>query len=144
MKTNSIVTVFNLLNSAKINEVITSGKIKIIKAVREMKPIANGFDELLNDAREKLKGENHDEMAEKASRWQQLGDEVDLTDQEKIAINTYFMEYGNRIDECVREESEKEHTLSFTKLTEEEFEGLISSNDWDVKTIMDIEEIMCE
>ena len=66
MKTNSIVTVFNLLNSAKINEVITSGKIKIIKAVREMKPIANGFDELLNDAREKLKGENHDEMAEKA------------------------------------------------------------------------------
>lgn len=144
MKTNSIVTVFNLLNSAKINEVITSGKIKIIKAVREMKPIANGFDELLNDAREKLKGENHDEMAEKAGRWQQLGDEVDLTDEEKIAINTYFMEYGNRIDECVREESEKEHTLSFIKLTEEEFEGLISSNDWDVKTIMDIEEIMCE
>lgn len=144
MKTNSIVTVFNLLNSAKINEVITSGKIKIIKAVREMKPIANGFDELLNDAREKLKGENHDEMAEKASRWQQLGDEVDLTDEEKIAINTYFMEYGNRIDECIREESEKEHTLLFTKLTEEEFEGLISSNDWDVKTIMDIEEIMCE
>lgn len=144
MKTNSIVTVFNLLNSAKINEVTTSGKIKIIKAVREMKPIANGFDELLNDAREKLKGENHDEMAEKANRWQQLGDEVDLTDEEKIAINAYFMEYGNRIDECVKEEAEKEHILSFTRLTEEEFEGLISSNDWDVRTIMDIEEIMCE
>lgn len=143
MKTNSIVTVFNLLNSAKINEVSTSGKIKIIKAVREMKPIANGFDELLNDAREKLKGENHDEMAEKANRWQQLGDEVDFTDEEKIAINAYFMEYGNRIDECVKEEAEKEHILSFTRLTEEEFEGLISSNDWDVRTIMDIEEIMC-
>lgn len=143
MKTNSIITVFNLLNSAKINEVSTSGKIKIIKAVREMKPIANGFDELLNDAREKLKGENHDEMAEKANRWQQLGDEVDLTDKEKIAINAYFMEYGNRIDECVKEEAEKEHILSFTRLTEEEFEGLISSNDWDVRTIMDIEEIMC-
>lgn len=143
MKTNSIVTVFNLLNSAKINEVATSGKIKIIKAVREMKPIANGFDELLNDAREKLKGENHDEMAEKANRWQQLGDEVDFTDEEKIAINAYFMEYGNRIDECVKEEAEKEHILSFTRLTEEEFEGLISSNDWDVRTIMDIEEIMC-
>ena len=144
MKTNSIVTVFNLLNSAKINEVATSGKIKVIKAVREMKPIATSFDELLNDAREKLKGDNHDEMAEKASRWQQQGDEVDLTDEEKIAINTYFMEYGNRIDECVKEEAEKEHILSFTRLTEEEFEGLISSNDWDVKTIMDIEEIMCD
>ena len=144
MKTNSIVTVFNLLNSAKINEVATSGKIKVIKAVREMKPIATSFDELLNDAREKLRGDNHDEMAEKASRWQQQGDEVDLTDEEKIAINAYFMEYGNRIDECVKEEAEKEHTLSFTRLTEEEFEGLISSNDWDVKTIMDIEEIMCD
>ena len=30
------------------------------------------------------------------------------------------------------------------KLTEEEFEGLISSNDWDVKTIMDIQEVICE
>lgn len=144
MKTNSIVTVFNLLNSAKINEVATSGKIKVIKAVREMKPIATSFDELLNDAREKLRGDNHDEMAEKASRWQQQGDEVDLTDEEKIAINAYFMEYGNRIDECVKDEAEKEHTLSFTRLTEEEFEGLISSNDWDVKTIMEIEEIMCD
>jgi hypothetical protein len=28
-------------------------------------------------------------------------------------------------------------------LTEEEFEGLISSNDWDIKTIMEIEEVMC-
>ena len=102
MKTNNVVTVFNLLNSAKINEVGTSGKIKIIKAVREMKPIATGFDELLNDAREKLQGENHNEMAEKAMRWQQQGDDVDLTDEEKIAVNTYFMEYGNRIDECVK------------------------------------------
>jgi hypothetical protein len=53
------------------------------------------------------------------------------------------MEYGNRIDECIKEETEKEHTLSFTRLTEEEFEGLISSNDWDIKTIMEIEEVMC-
>ena len=66
MKTNSIVTVFNLLNSAKINKVSDSGKIKVVKAVRQMKPIATSFDELLNDAREKLKGEEHDEMAEKA------------------------------------------------------------------------------
>ena len=144
MKTNSVVTVFNLLNSAKINEVSTSGKIKIIKAVREMKPIAIGFDELLNEAREKLQGENHDEMAEKAMRWQQQGDKVELTDEEKIAVNTYFMEYGNRIDECIKEEAEKEHTFNFTKLTEEEFEGLISSNDWDIKTIMEIQDAICE
>jgi hypothetical protein len=144
MKTNSIVTVFNLLNSAKINKVSDSGKIKVVKAVRQMKSIATNFDELLNDARERLKGEEHDEMAEKASRWQMEGDSVDLTDEEKIAINAYFMEYGNRIDECIKEEAEKEHTLSFTRLTEEEFEGLISSNDWDIKTIMEIEEVMCD
>ncbi len=144
MKTNSIVAVFNLLNSAKINKVNDSGKIKIIKAVRQMKPIANNFDELLNEAREKLKGDEHDEMAEKASRWQQQGDEVDLTDEEKIAINTYFMEYSNRIDQCIKEEAEKENELTFPKLTEEEFEGLISSNDWDVKTIMEIQDAICE
>jgi hypothetical protein len=144
MKTNSIVSVFNLLNSAKINKVIDSGKIKIIKAVRQMKPIANGFDELLNDAREKLKGEEHDEMSEKAGRWQMEGDEVNLTDEEKIAINNYFISYSNRIDECIKEEAEREHELTFNKLTDEEFEGLISSNDWDVKTIMDIQEVICE
>lgn len=144
MKTNNVVSVFNLLNSAKINEVSTSGKIKIIKVVRALKPIATGFDELLNDAREKLQGENHEEMAEKAIRWQQEGDKVDLTDEEKIAVNMYFQEYGNRIDECVKEEAEREHELDFPKLTEEEFEGLISSNDWDVKTIMDIQDAICE
>lgn len=144
MKTNNVVSVFNLLNSAKINEVSTSGKIKIIKAVRVLKPIATGFDELLNDAREKLQGENHEEMTEKAIRWQQEGDKVDLTDEEKIAVNMYFQEYGNRIDECVKEEAEREHELDFPKLTEEEFEGLISSNDWDVKTIMDIQDAICE
>ena len=144
MKTNSIVSVFNLLNSAKINKVNDSGKIKIIKAVRQMKPIANGFDELLNDARERLKGEEHEEMSEKAGRWQMEGDTVDLTDEEKIAINNYFIAYSNRIDECIKEEADREHELTFTKLTEEEFEGLISSNDWDVKTIMDIQEVICE
>jgi hypothetical protein len=144
MKTNSIVSVFNLLNSAKINKVNDSGKIKIIKAVRQMKPIANGFDELLNDARERLKGEEHEEMSEKAGRWQMEGDTVDLTDEEKIAINNYFIAYSNRIDECIKEEADREHELTFTKLTEEEFEGLISSNDWDVKTIMEIQEIICE
>jgi hypothetical protein len=143
MKTNSIVTVFNLLNSAKINKVSDSGKIKVVKAVRQMKPIATNFDELLNDARERLKGEEHDEMAEKAGRWQMEGDQVELTDEEKIAINNYFMAYSNRIDECIKEEAEKEHILSFTRLTDEEFEGLISSNDWDIKTIMEIEEVMC-
>ena len=144
MKTNSIVSVFNLLNSAKINKVNDSGKIKIIKAVRQMKPIANGFDELLNDARERLKGEEHEEMSEKAGRWQMEGDTVDLTDEEKIAINNYFIAYSNRIDECIKEEADREHELTFAKLTEEEFEGLISSNDWDVKTIMEIQEIICE
>jgi hypothetical protein len=144
MKTNSIVSVFNLLNSAKINKVNDSGKIKIIKAVRQMKPIANGFDELLNDARERLKGEEHEEMSEKAGRWQMEGDTVDLTDEEKIAINNYFIAYSNRIDECIKEEVDREHELTFTKLTEEEFEGLISSNDWDVKTIMEVQEIICE
>ena len=144
MKTNSIVSVFNLLNSAKINKVNDSGKIKIIKAVRQMKPIANGFDELLNDARERLKGEEHEEMSEKAGRWQMEGDTVDLTDEEKIAINNYFIAYSNRIDECIKEEADREHELTFTKLTEEEFEGLISSNDWDVKTIMEIQEIISE
>ena len=37
----------------------------------------NNFDELLNDARERLKGEEHDEMAEKAGRWQMEGDQVE-------------------------------------------------------------------
>lgn len=144
MKTEIIVSVFNLLSSAKINKVSDSGKIKIIKAMREMKPIATDFDELVKDAREKLQGDNHDEMVEKAQRWQQKGDEVDMTDEEKIAVNTYFAEYGQRIDACITEEAKKEHEMNFTKLTDEEFEGLLSSNDWDVKTIMDIQDALCD
>lgn len=144
MKTTEIVSVYELLSNAKINKVADSGKIKVIKAVREMKKISTDFNELIEDAREKLKGENHDEIFEKASRWQQEGENVNLTDEEKIEINSYLVSYGNRIDNCVKEDAEKVHDLEFTKLTDEEFEGLISSNDWDVKTIMEIQEAICE
>lgn len=144
MKTTRIVSIYELLSNAKINKVADQGKIKIIKAVREMKKISTDFNELLEDAREKLKGENHDVLIEKAARWQQEGDSVNLTDDEKIEINNYLADYSSKIDECIKDDAEKEHELEFTKLTEEEFEGLISSNDWDVKTIMDIQEVICE
>lgn len=144
MKTTKIVSVYELLSNAKINKVVDQGKIKIVKAVREMKKITTDFNELVADAREKLKGDNHDEIIEKASRWQQEGESVNLTDKEKIEINTYLSEYSNRIDNCIKDDAEKEHEMEFVKLTDEEFEGLISSNDWDVKTIMDIQEVICE
>ena len=144
MKTTEIISIYELLSSAKINKVQDQGKIKIVKTVRKMKKIVDDFNSLVEDAREKLKGEKHDELIEKASRWQQEGNEVNLTDEEKLEINAYFSEYGSRIDEFVKEDAEKEHDLGIAKLNEEEFDGLISSNDWDVKTIIQIQELICE
>ena len=54
--------------------------------------------------------------------------------------------YNERRTECEAALASLQTKLSIKslgELTEEEFEGLISSNDWDIKTIMEIEEVMC-
>ncbi len=142
MKTINIVTAYRTINAAKLTKMDDADKYRVIKAIREMKPIAEQFDSFVSDARERLKPEDFDAMQKKAVKWQKEGEQTTLTMEERIAINRFFTDYNKRVEECVKEEAEKEVSPEYGRLSEEAFEKLIGSNDWTVKEIMEVEDVL--
>ena len=143
MKTLQVVEVYNTLNGAKLTKMEDNDKFLVIKAMRQLKPIATAYEDFVKDAREKLKGEEFDDMQKKAQKWQEEGEKTTLTVEERIKVNTYLTGYANKVNECAKEEAEKENELSYEKLTEDAFGKLIASNDFDVKTIMLLNDALC-
>ena len=145
MKTMNIVTAYRTINASKLTKMEDTDKYKVIKAIREMKPVVESFDSFVSDARERLKPEDFDTMQEKAAQWQKEGDATTLTVEDRVELNRYFEDYNRKVEECVKEESEKEHELKFGRLSEEAFCKLMASNpDWDVKTTVQVEEVLVE
>ena len=76
--TEKVLNVYNLINEAKISKMDDADKFKMIKIARALKPVATSFEDFKKDAGEKLKGENHDKMVEKAQQWQEAAKENEL------------------------------------------------------------------
>lgn len=144
LKVKDIVNVYTILKDAKLTKMDSMDKFKLIKMMRAMKPTAEEWDSFLSTVDEKLKKENHDDFIEKARKWQQEGEKTTLTEEEKLEVNTYFIEYQREKNECIKDELEKTVSLEFEKLQQGAFEKLIDSNDWDVKNIMELEHILVE
>lgn len=136
MKTIEIVKAYRIINEAKLTKMEDADKYKVIKAIRAMKPIATSFEDFTKDAQERLKGEEFANMQKKAEQWQKEGEKTTLTMDERIAINRFFTDYNKRVEECVKDEAEKEVSPEYGRLSEEAFSKLIGSNDWSVKEIL--------
>lgn len=144
MKTKDIVSIYAFLNEAKLTKMEDADKFTVIKALRVFKPVAKGYEDFIEDAKNKLKGEEHDAMTERAQKWNDAnqGKKVGELTKEQIAeleaINKYFSDYNKSVEDCVKEEAEKEVELAFDKLTEESFGKLVASNDWTCGQIMEL------
>ena len=150
MKTIEITNIFAVLNEAKLTKMEDADKFKVIKALRAIKPIAKGYEDFVEEAKNKLKADDHDKMTEKARAWNKdnQGKKVGELTQEEIdelnAINKYFSDYNSRVENCVKEEAEKEVELTFDKLNEEAFGKLVASNDWTCGQIMALSDAVAE
>lgn len=142
-KTNEIVNAYALLKDAKSSKMEDADRFKVVKALRQIKKIAEDFEDFRNDAMEQLKGEKHDEMLEKAKQWQNEGQNTSLTEKERIAINEYFDEYNKKVTDCLKDELEKTHTLDYETLSDDAFSKLIATNDWTLGQIEQISTILC-
>lgn len=141
--TKEILDAYVLLVNAKVTKMDDADKFKVIKALRPIRKIGNDFNDFKTVVLEKLKGENHDELAKMANKWQKEKENTTLTEQEKIKVNSYFAEYNNKVTKCLKEELEKEHDLDDVNLTEEAFGQLVASNDWTLGQIEIVENILC-
>lgn len=142
MKTKQVVEVYNTLNSAKLSKMEDKDKFLVIKAMRQLKPISTAYEEFVKDAQEKLKGDDFEDIQKKAQKWQEEGENTSLSLEERREINTYLNGYNNKVVECLKEEAEKDNELNYEKISEDAFGKLVSSNDFDVKTIMNLQDAL--
>lgn len=144
MKTVLIIAAYNTLTGSKLTKMSGEGKIKVVKIIKAMKPIATDYEDFRKDALERLKPEGFDAMAEKAQQWQKEGDKTTLTATERAEINQFFADYQTDVDKCLNDEVNKEHELELTKLTAEEFTSLCDGNDWTAGQMLELMDIICE
>ncbi len=142
MKTETILSIYTLLNTAKLTNLEDADKIKVIKFMRKIKPVYTQFEDAKTDALEKAKGEDHNKYAEILRQWQKEGNETTLSEEDRINANKYFADYEKLVLEALKDLSEKEVDIEFDKLSEDGFIKLVSSNDWNVQQSMLIEDVL--
>ena len=151
MKTIDVVNAFAALNGAKLAKMEDKEKFTLIKAMKALKPIKNEYEDFVKDAREKLKGDNHEDMLKRVEEWRTKHNDTKPADftaaelKELNEINTYFNDYNKKVEDCVKEEADKEVSPEYVRLSEDAFGRLLTSNDdWDVEKMMLAAEVLCE
>lgn len=140
--TEKIMSVYNLISDAKLTKMEDGDKFKMIRMIRAFKPVVTNFEDFKKVASEKLKGENHDYMLEKAQQWQAEGEKTTLSESERIEINRYFNDYNNKVLECLKDETMKENEFDYETLSIQAFGKFVASNDWTLGEIAAIEEVI--
>lgn len=139
MKVKEIVTAYKVLGDAKVTKLEESEVIKIVKARKSMRSIAEDYEQFLKDVQEKFKPENWDDVQQKVQQWQQEGENTTLTEEERMTVNRALIEYTKKVDSAVKDELEKEVDINIEKLKEESLTKLIIENDWELKKLEELE-----
>lgn len=128
MKKIEAISIYNLLKDAKINKVESNeNKFAVIGIMKDLRPVVTDYEAFAKDAQEKLQGDNHEDMVGKAQKWQGKTATTDEEKEEVRAINTYFAEYQQKVEDCLRKEADSE--VEVKTISEECYKGLVASND---------------
>lgn len=136
MKKQELKLIYENLNEAKLSKMEDTDKYKVIKIMREMKPIYTEIVEAAKDAQNKLKAENHDSLLEKVRTKK-------LSDKELKSAQMYFKKFEKDVYEAVKDILETEIELK-EKISVEAFEKLIASNDFSVAVMVALEDAIVE
>ena len=150
VKTSEILSVYQIIGSAKYGKMSNEDKIKAWKIARKLKPIATKFDEDTKDAADKMKpSEDFDQKLEKAQEYERLTQKKEPTIDvmTKAEYDTFIKEfeaYKKMIDKAVKEFAEKAVNVEFEPLSEEAFTKMIESNDWTIGQVTVLGDFVCE
>ena len=139
-----IARAYRTLAAAKLTRLDDEEKFQIVKIIISLKPIVKEYEDFIQQTKESLKADNHEEMLDKANRWNftNKGRNInDLTDEEKkelFEINRYFAEYSNKVEKWILEEGDKGVNFTPFKLSNDTATKLIASNDWDCEQAADV------
>lgn len=142
LKTIDAVELYKILISAKLPKMDDNGHIKLIRLCNHLKSLVIPVQEFERDAKQKLKDDLFDNMLAAAK---QLSNKTELTPEEKeerAAIDNYFNDYVKSVNECLKPELEKVHSICFDGLNDEAFEQFISGNEFTVAEAATLSEFL--
>lgn len=138
----NIVSAYKVLGEAKVTKLEEGEVVKVVKARKAMRPIADDFDAFLKDCQEKFKPENWDEVQEKVAQWQKEGENTTLTEAERVELNKAIIGYQQKVDGAVKDELAREVEISVESLKEESATKMLVENGWELKKLDEIEVIL--
>lgn len=138
----NIVSAYKTLGDAKVTKLEESEVIKVVKARKAMRPIADDFDAFLKDCQEKFKPEDWDAVQEKVAQWQKEGENTTLTEAERVELNKAVIGYQKKVDGAVKDELAREVELNIESLKEESATKLLVENGWELKKLDEIEVVL--
>ena len=134
-----VVEAYKVLGEAKVTKLEESEVIKVVKARKAMRPIADEYEAFLKDCQDKFKPENWDKIQGNLQKWQQEGEKTTLTEEERIEVNESVIEYQSKINAAVKDELEKEVEVNIEALKEDSATKLLVENGWELKKLDEIE-----
>lgn len=147
MKVKEIAQSYLILKEAKITKMEDADKFKIIRAMREMRPVVEKYTNDEKEAIEKLEDEDYKSMLDKAEKHNDAIKEGDksgiLSHSELKELQDYFEKVQKSKNGCLKELQEEEKDINFEKISDEALSKLISSNDFTVGQILSLEMTLC-
>ena len=154
IKAETILTVFNILKSAKYQKVEDSDKIKIFHIACALKSTAKEFEEVSKDAAETMKPEiegGFDNKLQKAQEYERLirdpkskMEKLPMGPAEYNEFITKFKKYNEQVGEALKKFADKQIEVDFEPLKESTFADLMASNDWNMEQVIALSEIVKE
>lgn len=123
VKTRDAVSVYNILRGVNLVKTDAPTRKAVLRACRQLRPAAEDFKAFSEDAVERLKPEGWDNALAAIKS-------TTATDEEKAEARRMEAEYQKSVDDCVREELEREETVEIPEpFTFEMIDGLIGASE---------------
>lgn len=127
IKLSVLISVSAIMAQAALAKCETQEKFKIVRTCSRVKAEVEKYDKLEQEARERLRPENWDELVKLEENRENLSPEDKAIYQEGVK------KYTSDVAECMETELEKEVEIEVETLTEEGLGRLMDSNDkWTV------------
>lgn len=141
MKRKYIIEMYSVLNQCKLTGMEAKQKIVLLKNLRRARPFKDAYDKDVQDAVERLKPENYDELMKKAQEHNeslQKGEKGMLSTAELEEIGKTLQTYNSELSDYANGLLEEEVEIEIERLSEDALAALIDANDMPAESLVTI------
>lgn len=149
MKKKLIQTVYAVIGNARLSSLKKNDdKVAVLKVLRELRYVANRYDEDVKDASERLKPDGFDELRNRAAVYE--AERLDGMRPAAMSAVEYqgFLDqaagYKKAVDDVMRDVDEATVDLEFEPVASDILQQLMDDNRWTVDQYLIIEEALTE